>query len=197
MSKEKETKYIFPEIVQGKEDIVGMIAYCFYKLEKMDFIKNNEQVGTTLDNEKLQKFQEIKFEQISEYRTHAEETLKKVIEMTVDKKNKEILELSKKLENEKESVERNKKDFESKKKELKDKEILLKQKEKELKEREKNLKVQEETLEKRNQICKVKGNGFWYGVCQSIIASILWTLLVVIIIKFSNYDIVNFLTKAK
>lgn len=78
-----------------------------------------------------------------------------------------------------------------------DKEILLKQKEKELKEREKNLKIQEETLEKRNQICKVKGNGFWYGVCQSIIASILWTLLVVIIIKFSNYDIVNFFTKTK
>lgn len=193
MSKEQETKYIFPEIVEGKEDIVGMIAYCFYKLEKMDFIKNNEQVGTTLDNEKLQKFQEIKFEQISEYRNHAEETLKKVIEMTVDKKNKEILELSKKLESEKESVERNKKEFESKKKELKDKEILQKQKERELKERDKSIKAQEETIEKRNQICKVKGNGFWYGVGQSIIATIIWTILVVVIIKSLNYDIIKFL----
>lgn len=193
MSKEQETKYIFPEIVEGKEDIVGMIAYCFYKLEKMDFIKNNEQVGTTLDNEKLQKFQEIKFEQISEYRNHAEETLKKVIEMTVDKKNKEILELSKKLESEKESVERNKKEFESKKKELKDKEILQKQKDRELKERDKSIKAQEETIEKRNQICKVKGNGFWYGVGQSIIATIIWTILVVVIIKSLNYDIIKFL----
>lgn len=194
MSKENETKYIFPEIVNGKEDIVGMIAYSFYKLEKMEFIKNNEQVGTVLDNKKLEKFQEFKFGQISEYRIHAEETLKKVIEMTVDEKNKEISELSKKIKVEIEDIEQNKKDFETKKKDLKDKELVFKQKEKELKEREKNLKKQEETIEKRNQICKVKGNGFLYGVAQSIIATILWTILVVLIIKCSNYDIIEFFT---
>lgn len=196
MSKEIEKKYIFPQIVEGKTDIIGMIAYSFYKIEKVDFIKNSENAfGKSLDQENLNKFQESKLNEISGYRENAKKTLTEVIEMTLKDKNKEIYELEDRLKKEKEDIDKKNKDFVSREKKLTEKERILKVQEKELSKKEKMLKAQEKELEKRNQTCKVQKSSFWYGVSQSLVATIFWTILVILIIKATEYDIIKFFTE--
>lgn len=189
MLKEIEKKYIFPQIVKGKTDIIGMIAYSFYKLEKVEFIKNSENaLGKTLDQESLNKFQKSKLDEITEYRESAEKTLTEVIEMTLKGKYKNICDQEDRLKKEKEDIDKKNKDFISREKKLTEKE-------KELNKKERMLKTQEKELEKRNQTCKVQKSSFGYGVLQSLVATLLWTIVVIVAIISTKYDIIKFFTE--
>lgn len=190
MQDQDEEKYIFPEIVKDEEDIIGMIAYSFYKFEKMNFIRNSEEVsGKKLEKNELVKFQGLKYKEIERYKKTAEETLKKAIKMANSNRNTELIEsrLNLQLENK-----RLKEVAEKREKELVERENNLKQKEKEIKAKEKDIK-------NREKYCHIKPNNpflnFINGVSQGLVATIIWTVLVILIIKSMNYDIIKFFTE--
>ncbi len=187
MQDQGEEKYIFPEIVKDEEDIIGMIAYSFYKFEKMNFIKSSEEVsGKKLDKKELIKFQEFKYKEIEKYKKTAQETLEKAIKIANSNRDIEFIESRRKLHLENIKL---RETLEKKEKEFTEKETYLKQKEKEVKNKEKEIK-------NREKYCHIKPNSwlsnFANGVLQGVVATIIWTALVILIIKAMDYDIIKF-----
>ena len=93
-----ENRYMFTEMVEGEEDIEGMIAYCLYKFEKMKYIRHYEHVtGKQLTDDELKAYQDKNFENINKFKEKSGEILSNsiniLIEPEVDKLNKGIEEL--------------------------------------------------------------------------------------------------------
>lgn len=190
MQVQEEEKYIFPKIVKDEEDIIGMIAYSFYKFEKMDFIKNTEQIsGKKLEKDELIRFQDLKYKEIEKYKKTAEETLEKAIKMTNSNRNFEHFKILERLRAENISL----------KDKIESKEKGLKEKENSLNSREKEIKAKEKELKNREKYCHIKPSNqffsFLNGVFQGLVATIIWTGLVILIIKSTNYDIIKFFTE--
>ncbi len=104
----------------------------------------------------------------------------------------------KKSNNLKKEIEKKKKveeDIDKKNTDIISKQKKLAEKEKELNKREKESDKKEKILNKRDQICKVQKSSFFSGILQSLIATILWTILVILIIKATEYDIIKFFTE--
>lgn len=167
----KNNKYIFSEIVINEKDIVGMIAYSLYKFEKQKFIVEVLSVQQKcVTKEELDKYQENKLEKVRVYKDDAANLLTATINDLVSKEKELIIKRQKELEVQ---------------------DLALKEKEK-------TLSLKEKEINQREKFCKVTSTNNWWdswwgGIVQSLIASLIWPLIVLVIIKTYKTDFMGFL----
>lgn len=169
-SADEKGKYVFHQLIKKEGDYIGMIAYCLYKLNKIDYIvdykKNHD--GHKPSDDDLKRFQENHCveRQLKLYRDNAESITKDFYSLLFEKKNNQL--------------------------ELKHKE--LKKIESDIKERENKITARERSIKLREKHCNMKPqHSFWMNVFQNIFSTFLFILLSIIIVYLidNNTDLVN------
>ena len=91
MEEEKQEKYVFSSLVQGKDDIRGHVAYAIYKLRKIDYIVNVNG-GNRLTEEQKEDFRKRNTTDasIKDYIDQATDALEKYANIQFKRKGEEI-----------------------------------------------------------------------------------------------------------
>lgn len=150
-------------------DLVGMIAYAIYKAEKIDYIENhkNTECGTKPTHEKLLAFQKSKIQKSSTfYKNEAEKLLFEAVNYILKDEAKKLKDKDERLQKLIIETNKEKKEYTS-----------LKKKEKQ-----------------KEKFCKaVKPNGFFIGVFQSLVASIILIILTILLAFSLKIDLLSIL----
>ncbi|MBR1402885.1 MAG: hypothetical protein IJ558_01765 [Treponema sp.] len=169
LTEKQKHNYAYYQLVNDENDLIGMIGYSLYKKAKIDYIEKYYAENKEYpDDNQLQDFQ---FQQcgetiISSHKKVAEQLMNTFMSKYIEEYGKDLLEKTKNLElkidetNKRQDV-------------LKDKEVKIKQKEKDFKK------------DKRLFELK-KAKSFWTGVLQSLIASMVLTIISVIVLLQMN-----------
>ncbi len=90
--KEKKFSFLFSEIVENENDMIGHIAYSLYKSSKIQFIENlkEENGGTPPTEDQLDTFHKVSKANIQGFRIQAEIILSNFTELTLQESISEI-----------------------------------------------------------------------------------------------------------
>lgn len=111
--KNTDNKYIYEKIVNGDDDISGMIAYCYYKKDKIRFISEHKATknGEEPTKDELLKFQESKIQSIDDYRHSAENIYTDLINTLLKTERDNIAEKLRKYETKKRELDEREKNI--------------------------------------------------------------------------------------
>lgn len=165
LKKHEKTTYAYFQLVENENDLIGMIGYSLYKKTKIEFIeKYYKQYNSYPNDEELRNFQleQCGNTSVKSHRKYAEDLVNMFINQYIEENQKEISENNRYLQIELPKIEN---------------------REKKLFEKEKKLNAKEKELSKqKKEIQKIKCAHFFYGVGQSLVATIILTIITVIVL---------------
>ena len=174
LNKNEKSIYAYFQLVKNDNDLIGMIGYSLYKKTKIEYIeKYFRHYKKYPTDDELRKFQleQCGSTNVNSHRKYAENLINTFINKYLEENQKEIYEKNKYLEIELPKIDN---------------------REKTLIEKEKKLKLQEKDVSKKlTEVKKIKCGHFFYGVLQSLVATVVLTIITVIVLLIakvpSNY----------
>jgi hypothetical protein len=83
--------FIYSKLVEEEDDILGIIAYAFYKRQKISYIKSIQgKHGREPTQQEFEIFQEISNSQLTQYRAQAIELSESFLEQALSEKAREL-----------------------------------------------------------------------------------------------------------
>ena len=169
LTEKQKNNYAYYQLVNDENDLIGMIGYSLYKKAKIDYIEKYYAENKEYpDDNQLQDFQ---FQQCGEtivlsHKKFAEQLMNSFMAKYIEEYSKELLEKKKKVELSIDEINR--------------RQDVLKNKETQIKQKEKDFKKDKRLFELK------KAKSFWTSVLQSLIASMVLTIISVIVLLQMN-----------
>lgn len=175
VASEIKEKSMFYQLVINSEDLVGMIAYSLYKIDKTKFIDEHKatEQGLKPSIDKLDAYQQSKIisHSINEYKIDAQDILVETVNILLEDRITELNNLEKNIKTKETELQIKIAEYVKKNKELS------------------NIKKSEE---RKKKYCKaVTPRGFWSGVGQSLVASVILIILTVFLALSLKIDTIT------